>query len=78
MKIKHLLVIAFLALALASCQAPRLGYFQDVQPGEVKTLDNSHFIRIQPGDKMSILVSSKDPQLAYLYNLNIVGHYSSS
>lgn len=78
MKIKHLLVIAFLALVLASCQAPRLGYFQDVQPGEVKTLDNSHFIRIQPGDKMSILVSSKDPQLAYLYNLNIVGHYSSS
>lgn len=67
-----------MALALTGCQAPNLGYFQDVKSGEVQKLESTHFIRIQPGDKMSILVSSKDPQLAYLYNLNIVGHYNSS
>lgn len=41
-------------------------------------LTKSQYVKIQPGDRLSILISSKDPGLAYLYNLNIVGHYIAS
>jgi polysaccharide export outer membrane protein len=63
---------------MTSCQAPRLGYFQDVQSGQVQQLQPPKLVTIQPGDKLSILVGSKDPGLAYLFNLNIVGRYRTA
>lgn len=70
-------VLLFLVL-LTSCEPPKLGYFQNVDTTKSFTLANSDVVRIRPGDKLSILVSSKDPQLAYLFNLPVVGHYRSS
>ena len=78
MNIKHFLSILLLALLFTACQAPKLGYFQDIQAGQVMPLTKSQYVKIQPGDRLSILISSKDPGLAYLYNLNIVGHYIAS
>lgn len=78
MKPVRFFAAAVLALLLSACGAPKLGYFQDVENGSVHTLAAPHIIRIQPGDKLSILVSSKNPELAYLYNLPVVGHYQSS
>jgi polysaccharide export outer membrane protein len=78
MKIKKLIVLTLTAFLLSACSAPKLGYFQDVSSGQINQLSAPQFIKIQPGDKLSILVSSKNPELAYLYNLPIVGHYSSS
>jgi len=75
MKSRHIYLVFFLALFMTSCQAPRLGYFQDVQSGQVQQLQPPKLVTIQPGDKLSILVGSKDPGLAYLFNLNIVGRY---
>lgn len=77
-KIKSLLVAGIIALAVTSCEAPKLGYFQDVQSGEIEQLSVPQMVRLQPGDKLSILVSSKNPELAYLFNLPVVGHYQSS
>ena len=77
-KIKNLLVAGIIALAVTSCEAPKLGYFQDVQSGEIEQLSVPQMVRLQPGDKLSILVSSKNPELAYLFNLPVVGHYQSS
>lgn len=65
-------------LLLASCGSPKLGYFQDVTSGEVQQLGAPRVVRIQSGDKLSILVHSKNPELAYLFNLPVVGHYQSS
>lgn len=65
-------------MVLASCNAPKLGYFHDLKPDQVFQLDKSKVVRVQAGDKLSILVSSKDPQLSYLFNLPVVGHYRSS
>jgi len=78
MKLKQFYFISLLALLMASCQAPRLGYFQDVQSGQVQQLQPPKLVTVQPGDKLSILVGSKDPGLAYLFNLNIVGRYRPS
>ncbi|HAO64331.1 MAG TPA: BexD/CtrA/VexA family polysaccharide export protein, partial [Porphyromonadaceae bacterium] len=41
--------------------------------GDKKELTSENIIKLQPGDRLSILVSSKDPNLAYLYNLQVVG-----
>lgn len=78
MKLKQIYLIFFIAVLMASCQAPRLGYFQDVQSGQIQQLQTPKLVTIQPGDKLSILVGSKDPGLAYLFNLQIVGRYRTS
>lgn len=78
MKIKNLLAALSAALLLSACSAPKLGYFQDLQSGQVQQLGKMPSIKIEPGDKLSILVGSKNPELAYLFNLNIIGHYRSS
>ncbi len=76
--IKPLIVTLMPVLLLVSCGTPKLGYFQDVSTGEVQQLGTPRTIAIQPGDKLSILVHSKNPELAYLFNLPVVGHYQSS
>lgn len=78
MKIKTLFYTLATSLLLTGCQTPQLGYFQDLQNGDKKALTTENIIKLQPGDRLSILVSSKDPNLAYLYNLQVVGHYRSN
>ena len=78
MKFSKLIMLMSLVLVVASCNAPKLGYFQDVQSGQVHDLQQPKLVTVQPGDKLSILVGSKDPGLAYLFNLQIVGRYKTS
>ncbi len=72
----YLLLLLF--FVFSSCNTPKLGYFQDVQSGQTQQLMDVKLVTIQPGDKLSILVGSKDPGLAYLFNLQIVGRYKTS
>lgn len=78
MKFRNLFMLSLLTLLVSSCAAPKLGYFQDVQSGQIQQLQAPELVTIQPGDKLSILVGSKDPGLAYLFNLQIVGRYRTS
>lgn len=78
MKTINLFLLAAVICALASCQAPKLGYFQGVESGQAHQLQTPKLVTVQPGDKLSILVGSKDPGLAYLFNLQIVGRYKTS
>ena len=78
MKIKTLLCSLAVGVLLTGCKTPQLGYFQDLKNGDKKELTSENIIKLQPGDRLSILVSSKDPNLAYLYNLQVVGHYRST
>jgi polysaccharide export outer membrane protein len=71
-------LLLFVIFAFSSCNTPKLGYFQDVQSGQTQQLMDAKLVTIQPGDKLSILVGSKDPGLAYLFNLQIVGRYRTS
>lgn len=80
MNIKRLLkqtLTAFAAAAaVASCSTPKnIAYFQDA--GDAKIFEvamQSKEITVQPHDKITIVVTSKDAELAQMFNLNI---YSS-
>lgn len=65
---------AFFLLAVwttFSCSTPsHVTYFQDLRPGESEQkVIAATEIKVRPGDKLSIIVSSRDPQLTQLFNL---------
>lgn len=72
MKIGTILRVLAAAALLGSCATPKVAYFQDVQPGTPEQVLNRLDIRVRPEDKISILVSSKDPLLSSLFNLSSV------
>lgn len=56
---------------LSSCGTSKdVVYFQDLKPGESEiTMPEVKAITVQPEDKISIIVNSRDPQLTNLFNL---------
>lgn len=76
MKISRIAIaaVALAATLMCSCSAPKLAYFQDTQDGQVLELLKTQVIRLKPQDKISIVVNSRDPELADLFNLPIVSH----
>ncbi len=67
-------MVAACVLALGSCSTPKqISYFQDLRPGESElSLTAPVEIKIQPKDKVSIMVNSQDLRLTNLFNLPIV------
>ncbi len=63
-----------MALALGSCTPKNIAYFQDLDTVAVTEVAARRAIRIEPEDKLSIVVKSKDPALAELFNLNVVSN----
>lgn len=59
---------------LSSCgSSKQVVYFQDLRPGESEVkLPEVQTITVQPEDKISIIVNSRDPQLTDLFNLPYV------
>lgn len=69
---KNLFLAASLILLGACSTSKEIPYFQDLRPGESElTLTTPVEIKIQPKDKLSILVNSQDPRLTNLFNLPI-------
>lgn len=74
---KYTLIVFTLLLSvmgaglLISCGTSKnVVYFQDLKPGESEiTLPEVQAITVQPEDKISIIVNSRDPQLMNLFNL---------
>lgn len=66
--------LLFIAWAAVSCSAPsHVTYFQDLRPGESEQkIIAATEIKVRPGDKLSIIVNSRDPQLTQLFNLPYV------
>lgn len=68
-------VLLWLALlgATSCASSSHITYFQDLHPGESEvTAVTDSEIRIRPGDKLSIIVNSRDLQLTQLFNLPYV------
>lgn len=59
-------------LLLAACTTPNLSYMQDLENGKSVAVA-AKTIKVQKGDKISIVVKSKDAQLSELFNLSIAG-----
>lgn len=61
--------MAVLAL-LASCGTPKeIAYFQDLSDGTSLKTDKTTTIRLKPADQISVIVNSRDPQVAAMFNL---------
>ena len=71
---KNHLLCLFLSLALlSSCNTSKeIIYFQDVEVNSPEAVAPPQDITVQPKDQISIVVSSKDPELAALFNLTRV------
>lgn len=72
--------LAFLAaVVLCSCaNVKRIAYFQDTKDGGAVDITQPRSVTIQPADKLSIIVSSRDPELAAIFNLSIASHSAVS
>ena len=71
MKKFYLLTIMLLTLLVSSCDTPNVAYFKDLDNGQIGKIQNVMDIRIKPQDKISIIVKSKNNELANLFNLQM-------
>lgn len=70
-----LFVSLCLAMILGSCgNTKEVPYFQDIRANDSLRLVEPHVITFQPGDKVSIVVNSKDPKLSDLFNLPMISY----
>ena len=65
-------LIAAAAVGLTSCTPTNVAYFQDVDQSVMKVDLKATQLKVQPEDKLSIIVHSKDDQLSKLFNLPVV------
>lgn len=64
--------IAILGIIAASCSTPKdITYMQGFSDNAVQAVTQQKRITVLPDDKLSIIVSSKDPALAEVFNLSI-------
>lgn len=66
------LATMLVVLLFASCSSIKdVRYFQDAENGKTSSISNTLLIKVRPEDKLSIVVNSKDPELAALVNLPV-------
>lgn len=77
---KNLFFAALAAVLLfSSCVAPQnIAYFQNRLVDQPEQIDKHGGIVIQPKDMMSIVVSSKNPELVVMFNLPVVSYQAGS
>ena len=82
MKLSKIMPIIGAVMLLASCETPNVTYFKDLENGVRGEVPSVVDIKIQPEDKLSIVVKSKDNELSNLFNLPVltqrIGYYSST
>lgn len=75
----RLFCLLFLSVLLASCStSEKILYFQDIVVNNPEVIAAARDITVQPKDQISIVVSSKDPELAALFNLTRVQYRAGS
>ncbi len=69
MKFSTKLLCLFSAVALCSCNVQKkIVYFQDAGQHEIIKMAENYEVRIKPNDRLKIVVSSKNPELASPFN----------
>ena len=73
MKLTKIMAVTAALVALASCNIEKqISYFQDSTPESKVLLPPVQVLRANVADKLSIIVNSKDPELAAVFNLPIL------
>lgn len=76
----YLSIITLATLLFSSCASIKdFNYFQDTAAGDVNTVKNAESsITIKPSDRITILVTSKDPQLSMPFNLVTINNIQNN
>ena len=73
MRIRNLIGAAVTAIILASCATPKnYNYLQELQNGQQLTTPTDGTIRLQPNDMITILVKSKNVEMANIFNKGLI------
>ena len=77
--IKGLILAAVALLSFQSCSTYRnINYMQDLQADKETKIEINKGILIQPKDLISIIVSSRSPEIASMFNLPIVAFQAAN
>ncbi len=68
---RKLLLLSMIMFACSCASVRNISYFQDTANGATNVLAEVQTIKVQPEDKISIVVNSKDPMLMQLVNLPV-------
>ena len=72
MKYNRLITFGIASVLVASCKVPsNVSYFQDLKDGQVNTITSQAGIKLKEGDKISIVVKSKNSEISNLLNLPV-------
>lgn len=78
MRLKAKFITAVMAsglMLIASCSSPKdITYMQGFDAGAAQAVRQQSRITVQPDDKLSIVVTSKNPELAEVFNLAVAQH----
>lgn len=78
-KAGFVLGIMVLALTAVSCNTyKKINYLQDIVPDKAERIAINKGILIQPKDMISIVVSSRNPELALIFNLPVISYQAGS
>lgn len=73
-----LALVAVLLLASSCAQVKDIAYFQNKVANSPEKIDKHAGIVIQPKDMLSIVVSSRNPELVVMFNLPVVSYQAGS
>ncbi len=72
-------VMSILTFTVTSCDTyKKINYLQDVVPDKAERIAINKGILIQPKDMISIVVSSRNPELALMFNLPVISYQAGS
>ena len=78
-KVRIFAVLSAVVFAIASCgTAKDIAYFQNKMVDQPEEIDKHAGIVIQPKDMLSIVVSSRNPELVAMFNLPVVSYQAGS
>ena len=66
---KIIFLFLFFVTFITSCRSPRISYFQDSNDGLELRFKENGVITLRPGDKVSVIVNTKDQEYNNMYNL---------
>ncbi|MCQ2235136.1 MAG: polysaccharide export protein [Paludibacteraceae bacterium] len=76
---KKISILFAAALFLGSCNSSKkIVYLQDIETNKVENIATKNQIKVEPGDQLQIVVSCKDPELAAILNMPLVGFQAAS
>lgn len=66
---RTLITLCTAGLLFVACATPKnYNLFQDLSNGQEISMSADRLVRLQPGDKISVMVTSKDPVMSSLFN----------